>query len=401
MNDFDLREWRAFCKAFRYLLTVVGVSVVLLRLIFFGLQHQPDFNAAWVSQRLNEALAYIDDLPEIKEPLLLFLGASDVEVGVDPTEIEALFKERGRPVFAFNLGVRNLDPKLLNLLAKRISRTLQRQRRRADVVVIKFAPLLATRQYASQVRGFRFFKHLEYYMAAIYDFAMMREDYRQASEAITAIFFTRYFFGGVSPLSVAAYLWSHIRTRIDIKVAARENDGFESANQLNNSTWANPLFHTEPAWNKETHGSFFFNYPSSSGELDKVLARYQNATLFHWIVERFNYRSGAQDLEIDGGLLSEFIQAIHTLKQIANHVVIIYHPELVGVERKQSAQDHLDQALDQIASLGEVTVLNYEKSHIFSEEDFFDHIHLGLKGRSKLAHLLVEDLDSLVPRTNL
>ncbi len=356
------------------------------------LAQQSKLGIPWSKDRVHRMISFFDG-PQDEKFKILFVGASDIQSGIYPALINQELEQNNFAAQTFNLGVANFDGKLNWLLARRMREIFNSKKSSNLAFVIKFTPMRATEQYLINVRDHHF-RHFEDLVSEIYSDKMLWEDWQKVPAEISEIAYVKKVLNGNSPISYASYInevfWSYRPSGRAVGTnATRTSD-------LQRLVWGQGKFNKIPAWRSEVGGFHYFGYPENKEEITRNFLMFQDLGILTEVYKAHYQSSDMYNLVFSPEAISDYVNAIRELQKITTNVILLYFPESELIPRSPQALGRLSTALLQIKEQTNVKFLDLTDKKIFAPTDYFDQIHLNLKGQNKLATELGRQLPTFL-----
>jgi hypothetical protein len=352
----------------------------------------------WLRERIQQSLAYLKSTSSDHRRILV-IGASDVEVGIDPMAVDAEFSVRGLKTETLNFGFPNFDPKLIHLLSRRICKTQMNESRKLDLVAVAFTPLRTTNSFADAVSRFQYFRNFLEIEAALYSPSMLMADWRAQFDEVMEVGIVKYLYSGISPNATSGLTFDNLEKLFPNKTSG--DPRFILANELLRDLWYRREFLPNPPWDSNTRGAFFFGYPQTKAALDLAYERYQDPFLkaaFLRLHQRFGDVYG---LHFSDEFLNEEVAALLELKKCSRQVALLFIPDSDLIFRREDARARLKTALETIVKKADVKLIDLREEQALRPEDYLDYLHLNLQGRQKAAVILANDMADILQGATL
>lgn len=376
----------------------IGLALVLTVAYVRFADSGSETGSGWVRARIEQSLNALATLPRTSraKPRILFVGASDVEVGVDPIAVDQATAALGLVTESFNLGYRNLDPKLIRLLAERICEIERGRGETLDLVALKFTPLRTTKAFALSSGRFAFYRNFLSVESAIFSGPMLGRHFLGHFPEVLDVSVTKFLFFGVSPNSTAENTFS-------LLLGAHSQNRFPNPNvnlmlQMNSRLWQHGTLLSVPAWDAAARGDFFFGYPKTYSEFEEITAAYRNAEVRKIYLTGYQRKADIFELRFDPEFIMAQAEALARFKDCARHVVLLYFPDSPEIPRSEVGYSRLQSQLSELSEKGGVPLVDVSARGKFLGADYFDYLHLNRAGRLKLAQALAPELVRLLAR---
>lgn len=396
MNSFkDKREFSQQWIVILTLVTLIGSGYLVLKFVHYSaeiLSLQSNSGTPWAKDRVNRMISFFEG-PLDKSLKILFIGASDIQSGIYPALLNQKLEQNNFTAQTFNLGVANFDGKLAWLLARRLREIFNSKKISNLAFVIKFTPLRATERYQENVKD-HYFRHFEDLVSEIYSDKMLLEDWRKVPAEISEIWYVKKILAGNSPISYASY----INEMIWRLLPSNHNtvDVVTRTYNLQKLAWGQGAFNKIPAWSSQLGGFHYFGYPEKKDEITKNFLMFQDIGILREVYKTHYQSSDMYNLKFSPEAINDYVNAIKELQKLTTNVILLYFPESDLIPRSPQALGRLSAALKQIKEQTNVKFLDLTDKKIFTPTDYFDQIHLNLKGQAKLATELGKQLPTFL-----
>lgn len=351
----------------------------------------------WIKSRMSGIFNYFSSDKKDEGYQLLFLGASDIQSGINPIGIDQNLQNQGFKTVSYNLGISNFDGKLLHLLSRRLNEIVQINKRPIDAIFVKFTPLRATYMYLAKVQD-HYYRHFEDIESIIYSNKMLAEDFFKRPEEAAEVWYVKNILGETSPIAYASYFHEIIWQAIPVINTSASN--IKTSN-LTRQTWGSGVFNKPPGWNVEKRGFHYFGYPETEKLINELFADYQDPAVIRTFLKTHNYSGDLYNFYISPAAIRSYIQAIIELQKITPHVVLFYFPESSTIPHAPGANARIAKALAEIHNATGVQFMDLTNNSGLNPDDYFDQLHLNLQGQNKLAKKLAEEIPAILKMTKI
>jgi hypothetical protein len=156
--------------------------------------------------------------------------------------------------------------------------------------------------------------------------------------------------------------------------------------------WTRSEFHTSPAWDARAQGRFYFNIESHPRLVKQLIKMVQTEEGVAETVDIYVKCCDFLNFKMDDNYVAEIAAAVHGLKQVSDHIVIVESPENPYFKRSAESLLRYQTALQTIARAAEGEVWNVGEGIELSPEDFIDISHLSPTGSKKFSDYLASRL---------
>ncbi len=349
------------------------------------------FNDEWVQQRYEQALDFLPVIAKTSGPVILTLGASDIERSFNPIFFDEELNRNGLQTTSFNFGFMDQGPTLFKLFAERVFHELnQRHAKKVSAILVKMIPATLTHKFAA---NFYLNRLLDEQKCALNTTSMLLQNLLSQPEETARLLFLKLALNCHSPAASNRYVGaaiSHVLERFKVKPSRSEN--YESVLNL---LWYRRDLDLSRAWDTQTRGFFNWGLPQVSSVVVPLLRQVQDPSLLQWYIETADERIDLVDLSIDDQSTEELISGLRRLSQVTERLYIIYWPTHPILNYRPETLLRINNLLHQLQQKTSAQILDYS-DHFLKPEDYYDIFHLseqgGQKVMTRLAHDLAADL---------
>jgi hypothetical protein len=363
------------------------VAACILALLFASWAETQDFkNTRWEKERVQGIVDALPSIARSPDPVVIFLGSSDIESSIQPLTFDSLLEPEVGPVRSYNLAVRDFS-KPLPTLVDRIVEEWSESGKKIAVAVVKVTP---SRLTARADENYRLTTTQEIEIGQLHSSSMFLRLFEKAPARAAHLFFESRLFAGHSPDEATSYLYDSLSTWLTNAVQRRVVPSRFRANLQD--LWYNPRFKPSPAWDPVARGGFFFGAPASNYELARMFQTYELPYMRAKILAFHDECCDFTELRFSEALVVQYMAAARRLSLVADKVYLLYFPDRPSVRRAPDTKERLAVLLERLSVESGIELLDFSKTGGFQDADYFDVIHLNQAGISKLERLLATEL---------
>jgi len=344
----DSNIFRFLCAA----LLTLAIALGLARETMLIIEARTANTNLFMRHRLREMIAALPKIAKISDPVVLVFGSSDMEIEFHPDIFDSVMNERGKKVVSFNLAVRNGMPVLREIVAK-----VQAAQIKPAMSIVKFTPDFLTQTVKQTWR--------------------VSEDVKASLASGRELLAQRILFDGMSPSMARYYVSDWLNPERRFK--------FSDDSPL---IFRNRELNSEPAWDFDKRGFFYFGWPQTKESLTRVLKEYSDPSVQAAVLRFHENCCDMAAMRFDDGLLREMTESLKTLRLLSKETILLYYPD--RVPRSVEANRRLQKALEKVAREAGVELLQIDG--LLKPADFIDPVHLTLEGGQKLTRDLAQAL---------
>ncbi|MGE4132679.1 MAG: hypothetical protein AB7F86_13630 [Bdellovibrionales bacterium] len=365
----------------------IGFLVVacLLHFVTYLAEQFDPMAQTWQKERIRESLSYLGALHETR-PVILLVGTSELQSGLDPMRIDSLLSHRGLTTLTLNMSVDNLGlwmPMYLARLASEIRRSGVRPK-----LIAVHVPL-----------------------SSITKRAQNRFSVRMKSEDIASILLNRdlLFSSGLSTSDVVLTAFNKwiLGERSVQKMArmahmilpGRGGDFSEIDFSARFDLWYSRESHPEPAWDPTRQGQFYFNIEKEPDWVRDKIQTMQEGDVYLKVLNQYRKCCDYERLEISPEYLSWMEPRLAELASLTEQLVLLVLPEHPEYRRGYRSAGNLERALKEMKPSGQSEVWHFDLGQTAEPTDFLDISHLSPSGVIKLTDEFVDKVDRLFSKT--
>lgn len=310
-----------------------------------------------------------------QQDLVLFLGASEIEVGFDPVLFDQELRARGYESHALNIAVRN-NGTFFPLYLERVAMDLEQSHQRARVLFIHFPisrfTTKAIHHYSEVTKTHDL--PSSYFKASLWNRVPM------SSEEKFLMLVNKWAFNEHSLMQIPLILNRPLRSSID-----RQDEDVKDLALFWNESYRNEA----DAWDPSTRGRFYHDIDENSLVILNAKKFLQNRENLIGSILRHDICCDFRYLDLNKDYTLKVIQSLKNLARYADHVVIVNIDEYPRFRRSESSLQRRDAFLKEAAA-----AIGGEIWHIDTHEQMYvDLLHFSPAG----AHLFSKELSKRVP----
>jgi hypothetical protein len=365
-------------------------TLMAFALFAYGLENECFFFQRWMRMRASEAFAELDVILQRQDHVALFLGASDVESGIDPLAIEHALQAQGQDLKVYNFGLRSSSP-ADGLLAEHLKDIFQENHKQADVILLKLAPMLLTNRANINLRQGQVRADLA---GTLYRWRDFRRDIWEEPLSGVRQLVEHYILGGMDLNSVSYYLLIALN-RVLPNIYC---PGILQARDPETRLWRDPRFLSSPAWNADEHGNYFWNIHGPDAVFQEISDRLATESEKQIMIGRWDDTYDVRRFNFSPVRVRELKASLAALGEISHRIIVYYIFEHPQVDYTPEAEAHLTALLNELAQIPKVQILDLRTGPSrFNAEEYLEPAHFNLKGRQKLTELFTHELSKDFP----
>lgn len=373
-------------------LLTISAAVIISRFVLNRVSRlEAEPAVRWQEHRLTEMIQAIPKIAASEVPVMICLGASITEFAFEPRRFDDAEAGWGIHIRSYNLGLRNLHHQL-PFIVGRIQAEFAARNARPRLILLTLTPEILTDKANKSPK----FRRLDREMnAQLYDprgpnLDLLRSD---PSEFLSVLA-TRYLLQGFSSENTFWELKYAFLRKMHYDKYDSENAAAEVA--LLAKFWEDPRLFEEPAWDLSTRGFTAKGYAGHDDWWFRDTTAADRRAFMQISVRYHNLVGDLAGMHLYPTAVEEFVSLTEMAQRTADHVAILYLPEHDALHRNREARARLDGLIRYLKSRTSAEFLDYSKGHLFSDDDYFDVVHLNRSGRKKLTRLLVRDLTPIL-----
>lgn len=350
----------------------VFLALLLLRLILLSTESLVPGNNKWVKTRIHRQLEALGSAAAQQSPLILFLGASEVETSFDPLAYDSANRREGKYGLSFNMAVRN-NGTFLPLYFERVAEELRRHRIRPKILFVHFPISRLT------------YKALAHYgemqkshdMPAVYFEASLWSRVPGTFDDKLIMLVNKWLFGERTPMQIPASL-----NRLARRLLLDTDERYLELTSLWNDSYSN----AEESWNLNSRGRFYSNLDEQNPLIQKAKVFLHEPEGKEALIAIHENCCGIRSLDLDPVYAGQVIESLGHLAALADHTVIVDLAEFPGFLRSRDSQEKRQAFLQNAADAVQGSVWSISLPHTM----YIDILHLSPVGSKRLAERLSE-----------
>lgn len=363
MRHFHLRFFALYFGAFVAVLILLRVLLVLTEPLVPG-------GNRWVKERIRGQLGSIAELSGRTENVVLFLGASEIEVSFDPLAYDHFNRLNGKSTYSLNFAVRN-NGTFLPLYFERIADELEQHRVRPKIIFVHF-PISRLTTKALNHYGEVFRTHD---MPAVYFEPSLWSRVPGNTEDKIKLLVNKWLFGERSLLQIPVMLRRTFRALLP-----EQDPGLGELFDVMNNSYS----HRAEAWNLRTRGRFYQRDDFHSGRTPPGQNFVREGENLRMLVRKQDQCCDFVNLDLDPDYTDQIRQSLRRLSKLADHIVIVNFKELPAYPRSAESAKRRDDFLLSAAEAAGGELLPLE----IHPNMYLDLLHLSPVGTRPFANQL-------------
>jgi hypothetical protein len=363
MRHFHLRFFALYFGAFLAVLVMLRLLLALTEPLVPG-------NNRWVKERIRGQLGSIAELAGTTENVVLFLGASEVEVSFDPLIYDKFNRQAGKSTYSFNMGIRN-NGTFLPLYFERIADELERHRVRPKIIFVHF-PVSRLTTKALDHFG-EFLKTHD--LPAVYFEPSLWSSVPGDTEDKIGMLGNKWLWGERSLMQIPVMM-----RRISRALLPKNDPGLGELMDVMNDSYST----RSEAWSLRTRGRFYRRDNVETKMVQSAYSFIREGENLKVLVRKQEGCCGFVDLRLDPDYTKRILQSMRRLSTLAEHIVIVNFKEIPAYPRSEDSAARRDEFLLSAAEAAGGKVLPIE----IHSTMYLDLLHLSPIGTRPFANQL-------------
>lgn len=284
--------------------------VVLFRLLLAATEPYTPGENRELKEKIRASLSALAEVPEHSERLI-FLGASETEVGIDAPAFNRALARYAYSAFSLNLGMRDAGS-TLPLIILRVAEELENSNRPASTVFVSMPTARLTKRAVSNQNAVNDFSEL----FSVYFHWKLLFDSSLPLRARLELFVNKYLLGERSPRQFVVFATHLLRPLLPIR-------RLERAFGVNVYSLAKDPRRPESS----ATDPFFHGIPEDSPLLADLRAQLEKRGHFRSWIRAHQKCCAILNPDFDAKYVTEIIVALKKLKAVAGKVVFFKMPE--------------------------------------------------------------------------
>lgn len=328
----------------------------------------------WTKLRIEQSLQFLSSPAAQQKPLILALGASEMQSGINPMEIDRRLREQNVDVLTLNLGTENVGS-FLPLYIDRLKTELKRNGLKPRMIVVHLPPArLTERSLQGEATTIKYSD----IPTVLYDSQLLFTHSADWEEKLIATF-NKLLLRGHSLLQVQTF-FARISLIKDRKTAAQK-----AFFQLLGSGRYRRL----PAWDPSLQGFFDFNREHYAEEIETLERRMRKPKGMLDVITKLDLCCDFMGLNISQVYLKKIVVELRALREQTEKMAIVTFPESPQVFREPEVDARADEIFKKVALNTNSEFWDLEEESDLSDRDnFLDPTHLSALGVDRMSQTL-------------
>jgi|GEM_PF-3623583 len=358
-------------------LKIVLMLVAGWMLIYVGLGRLTEGAVSHYYYRRLDAIFHVIHRMPVENRDVVFIGPSDVALNVSPRQIESLVAE----VKVYNYGVLIAGPDVMRLVAQELSETALRAQKKLGLVVLRFMPMMYTKNYRVKVRD----SHFALFTYDLPFHHLLSLSLREGPEFLARSVYLRLVHDGGGQGSWQWPTVSFLASEIQPKVSS-----LEEAKAIYERIWAPPVVAPlENYWDEKREGEIDV---FGVGDMKQLIDSDRDG-IYEVGFRHHHFLFDPLSLDFDDAFFRDLDESIALLNRVAKKVAIFYLPDSLPpyAEVSEDGKRRLKEKIEQLKNDRRVEFWDYSDIGIMAH-DFLDISHLMPEGKAKLNAKLAESI---------
>ena len=354
-----------------YFGAVLAVLLMLRGLLFITEPLFPS-NNRWAKERVRGQLASLAQLARVTEDVVLFLGASEIEISFDPLAYDRFNLLDGKTTYSLNLAIRN-NGTFLPLYFERIAEELERNHFKPKIIFVHFPVSRLTSKALSHFG--ELMKNHD--LPAVYFEPSLWSRVPASHEDKVWLLINKWIFGERSLLQIPAML-----DRFMYELKPNRGRSLTEVYVALNDSESNP----KEAWNSASRGRFYSEQDQESPLIKSASRFKREPDNLRKRIRSHQFCCDFHDLNIDSEYANQVFKSLRRLRSLSDRIVIVDFREIPVYQRSNESAQNIDDFLRAAATAVDGEIIRID----LAPRMYLDLLHLSPAGTLPFARKLSE-----------